>query len=144
MAASAVSWWGCCRLCKWDCWGYLLCGHPWRCRLFVVTVVIIGGVTGTLGGGYLTGADSAGNGLSWCRLAVLLNMCCRQDRSCRFLAPRCCALALCLMTCTRFAAAAMSASVGDTAGFVRSLCLKNTVAEMRVVHVETDQNFQHR
>ena len=101
-------------------------------------------VTGTPRGGYLTGAGSGGNGLSWCCLAVLLKMCCRRDRSCRFLAPRCCALALCLVTCARFAAVAMSASVGDTAGFVRYLCLKNTVAEMRVIHVEVDQIFQHR
>ena len=37
------------------------------------------------------------------------------------------------MTCARFAAAAMSVSAGDMDGFVRYLCLKNTVAAMRVV-----------
>jgi hypothetical protein len=55
----------------------------------------------------------------------------------------CCALALCFMTWARFAAAAMSASAGDTAGFVRYLCLKNSVAAMRVVRVAIDHIFQH-
>ena len=35
-------------------------------------------------------------------------------------------------TCARFAAAAMMALAGVTVGLVMYLCLKNTVAEMRV------------
>ncbi len=50
---------------------------------------------------------------------------------------------LCLMTCARFAAAAMRASARDMDGLVRYLCLKNTVSEMQVVRVSVDQIFQH-
>ena len=37
-----------------------------------------------------------------------------------------------MRTCARFAVAAMMASAGVIAGLVMYLCLKNTVAEMRV------------
>ena len=45
---------------------------------------------------------------------------------------RCAAVVLDMRTCARFAVAAMMASAGVTVGLVMYLCLKNTVAEMRV------------
>ena len=97
----------------------------------------------TLGGGAweVIGVFGVG-GNDGCFVASLKS-CWRRCRSCRFLAPTCCALALCLMTCARLAAAAMRASVGDTDGLVRYLCLKNTVAAIRVLRVVGDHIFQH-
>ena len=45
---------------------------------------------------------------------------------------RCAAAVSDMRTCDRFAVAAMMASAGVIAGLVMYLCLKNTVAEMRV------------
>ena len=46
---------------------------------------------------------------------------------------RCAAAVLDMRTCDRFAVAAMMASAVVTVGLVMYLCLKNTVAKMRVV-----------
>ena len=98
---------------------------------------------GILGGGAWLAICWGGAGVFGCCLAVSLKRCYRHCRSCSFLIPMCCALAFCWMTCARFAAAAMSASAGDMDGFVRYLCLKNTVAAMRMVRVAVDHIFQH-
>ncbi len=42
----------------------------------------------------------------------------------------------------RFVVAAMMASAGVTVGFVMYLCLKNTVADMWVVHEDGVHTFQ--
>ena len=55
-----------------------------------------------------------------------------QVRSASCVAFRCAAVVLDMRTCARFAVAAMMASAGVTVGLVMYLCLKNTVAEMRV------------
>ena len=57
---------------------------------------------------------------------------------------RCAAVLLDMRTCARFAVAAMMASAGVTVGFVMYLCLKNTVAEMRVDRDAGVQTVQHR
>ena len=46
--------------------------------------------------------------------------------------------------CDKFAVAAMIASAGVTEGFVMYLCLKKTVAEMRVVREVGVHTFQQR
>jgi hypothetical protein len=46
--------------------------------------------------------------------------------------------------CVRLAAAAMIASAGVTEGLMMYLCLKKTVAEIRVVHEDGVHTFQHQ
>ena len=62
----------------------------------------------------------------------------------------CCKLLLCWATrnlvrrCDRLAVAAILASAGVTEGLVIYLCLKETVAEMRVVHDDGVHTFQQQ
>jgi hypothetical protein len=65
-------------------------------------------------------------------------------RSASCVVLRCAAVVLDMRTCARFAVAAMMASAGVTVGFVMYLCLKNTVAEMRVDRDAGVQTVQHR
>ena len=57
---------------------------------------------------------------------------CRRVRSASCDEFRCAATLLDMRTCARFAVVAMMASAGVMVGLVMYLCLKNTVAEMRV------------
>ena len=57
---------------------------------------------------------------------------------------RCAAAVLDMRMCDRFAVAAMMASVGVTVGLVMYLCLKNTLAKMRVVRETGVHTIQQR
>ena len=77
-------------------------------------------------------------------VAVGLMILCRQVRSTSCDEFRCAAVLLAMRTCARFAVAAMMASAGVIVGLVMYLCLKNTVAEMRVERETGVHTIQQR
>ena len=71
-------------------------------------------------------------------------MCCKRFRSAMFVAPLDCDLMLLLSASARLCAAAVMMSAGVTVGVVMYLCLKNMVADIRVVLVALIHTFQQR
>ena len=61
-----------------------------------------------------------------------------------FVAPLDCSVMLCLSASARLCAAAVMMSAGVTVGVVMYLCLKNMVADIRVVLVALIHTFQQR